>query len=119
VRNPSWAELQNFVKFLNIQLYDCEESVYCNEDIPVVRDVLQGFKPFVVKFMIRMSRVCCMYYRPSHYSIILYQQDFATPSLKAAVLQAENEDINDAQQDITEQYQIIERKAWETRYVHK
>ena len=58
VRNPSWAELQNFVKFLNIQLYDCEESVYCNEAIPVVCDVLQGFKPFVVKFMIRMSRVC-------------------------------------------------------------
>ena len=57
VRNPSWAELQNFVKFLNIQLYDCEESVYCNENIPVVHDVLQGFKPFVVKFMIRMSRV--------------------------------------------------------------
>lgn len=58
VRNPSWAELHNFIKFLNIQLYDCEESVYCNEAIPVVHDVLQGFKQFVVKFMIRMSRVC-------------------------------------------------------------
>ena len=30
-------------------------------------------------------------------------------------MQAENEGINDAQQDITEQYQIVERKAWETR----
>lgn len=65
VLNPSWTELHNFVQFLNIQLNDCEESVYCNEAIPVVRDVLQGFKQFVVKFMIRMSRVCynsCMYY---------------------------------------------------------
>ena len=57
VRNPSWAELNNFVKFLNIQLSDCEGSVFCNEAI--VGDVLQGFKQFVVKFMIRMSRVCC------------------------------------------------------------
>ena len=30
-------------------------------------------------------------------------------------MQAEVEDIDDTQQDITEQYQIIERKAWETR----
>lgn len=30
-------------------------------------------------------------------------------------MQAENEDMDNAQQDITEQYQIIERKAWETR----
>ena len=47
--------------------------------------------------------------------VIHCQQDFATPSLKAAVVQADNEDIDDTQQDITEQYQIIERKAWETR----
>ena len=60
VRNPSWAELNNFVEFLNIQLCDCEKSVYCNEAIPVVRDVLQGFKQFVVKFMIKMSRVWVM-----------------------------------------------------------
>ena len=57
MRNPSWAEINNFVEFLNIQLCDCEESVYCNEDIPVIHDVLQGFKQFVVKFMIKMSRV--------------------------------------------------------------
>ena len=42
-------------------------------------------------------------------------QDFATPSLKAAVMHADNEDTDDMQQDITEQYQIVERKAWETR----
>ena len=56
VRNPSWAELNNFVKFLDVQLSDCESSIFCNEAI--VGDVLQGFKQFVVKFMIRMSRVC-------------------------------------------------------------
>ena len=32
-------------------------------------------------------------------------------------MQADNEaNIGDTQQDITEQYQIVERKAWETRY---
>ena len=44
-----------------------------------------------------------------------FLQDFATPSLKAAVMHADNEDIDDTPQDITEQYQIVERKAWETR----
>ena len=34
-------------------------------------------------------------------------------------MHADNEDIDDTQQDITEQYQIVERKAWETRlYTH-
>ena len=44
-------------------------------------------------------------------------QDFATPSLKAAVLHAENEDgdRNVQQEDVTEQYQIVERKAWERK----
>ena len=55
IKNPSWSELHNFVKFLNTQLEDCEGSIYCNE--AVVGDVLQGFKQFVVQFMIRMSRV--------------------------------------------------------------
>jgi len=32
-------------------------------------------------------------------------------------MQAENEDIDETQQDVTEQYKIAERKAWETRYV--
>ena len=57
IHYPSWAELDNFVKFLNIQLSACENSIYCNE--AVVGNELQGFKQFVVKFMIRMSRVCC------------------------------------------------------------
>lgn len=61
VMDPSWSELRNFVWFLNIQLQDCEASVFCNPEF--VQDTLQGFKRFVVTFMILMAR------------------DFATPSL--------------------------------------
>ena len=50
-RDPSWAEVRNFVQFLNAQLYDCEQSPYC--DI----DELKGFKEFVVKFSILMAEV--------------------------------------------------------------
>ncbi|XP_034559632.1 E3 ubiquitin-protein ligase rnf213-alpha-like isoform X2 [Notolabrus celidotus] len=59
--DPSWAELRNFVWFLNFQLQDCENSVFCKSEF--VEDTLQGFKNFVVEFMILMSK------------------DFATPSL--------------------------------------
>ncbi|XP_053850563.1 E3 ubiquitin-protein ligase RNF213 [Vidua macroura] len=61
VVDPSWAELRNFTWFLNIQLRDCEASVFCNPEF--VQDTLNGFKNFVVGFMILMAR------------------DFATPSL--------------------------------------
>lgn len=61
VTDPSWAELRNFVWFLNLQLKDCESSVFC--DAAVTGDVLTGFKTFVVDFMILMAK------------------DFATPSL--------------------------------------
>uniref|UniRef100_A0A8C3EPZ3 RING-type E3 ubiquitin transferase n=1 Tax=Corvus moneduloides TaxID=1196302 RepID=A0A8C3EPZ3_CORMO len=61
VVDPSWAELRNFTWFLNIQLRDCEASVFCNPNF--VQDTLKGFKNFVVSFMILMAR------------------DFATPSL--------------------------------------
>ena len=56
--DPSWAELNYFVKFLNTQLMACEHSVYCDE--AMIRDRAQrvyGFKSFVVKFMIRMAVV--------------------------------------------------------------
>ncbi|XP_015735182.1 E3 ubiquitin-protein ligase RNF213 isoform X2 [Coturnix japonica] len=59
--DPSWSELRNFASFLNVQLRDCEASVFCNPEF--VQDTLQGFKNFVVTFMILMAR------------------DFATPSL--------------------------------------
>ncbi|XP_029913013.1 E3 ubiquitin-protein ligase rnf213-alpha-like [Myripristis murdjan] len=59
--DPSWAELRNFAWFLNLQLKDCESSVFC--DATFTGDTLKGFKTFVVDFMILMAK------------------DFATPSL--------------------------------------
>ncbi|CAB1350132.1 unnamed protein product, partial [Coregonus sp. 'balchen'] len=61
IMDPSWAELRNFAWFLNLQLQDCETSVFC--DASFTGDTLQGFKNFVVDFMILMAK------------------DFATPSL--------------------------------------
>uniref|UniRef100_A0A8D2Q7Z3 RING-type E3 ubiquitin transferase n=1 Tax=Varanus komodoensis TaxID=61221 RepID=A0A8D2Q7Z3_VARKO len=61
VKDPSWSELRNFAWFLNLQLRNCERSVFCNRDF--IHDALQGFKNFVVTFMILMAK------------------DFATPSL--------------------------------------
>ncbi|KAI1884419.1 hypothetical protein AGOR_G00226210 [Albula goreensis] len=61
IMDPSWAELRNFAWFLNLQLRDCETSVFCQMDF--VGDTLMGFKNFVVDFMILMAK------------------DFATPSL--------------------------------------
>ncbi|KAK0137548.1 E3 ubiquitin-protein ligase rnf213-alpha [Merluccius polli] len=61
IMDPSWAELRNFAWFLNLQLRDCETSVFC--DVDLVGDTLKGFKSFVVDFMILMAK------------------DFATPSL--------------------------------------
>ena len=55
VKDPSWSEIQHFVNFLNVQLKSCEESVFMKTEF--VGDVLIGMKTFVVKFMIRMSRV--------------------------------------------------------------
>ncbi|XP_075712304.1 E3 ubiquitin-protein ligase RNF213 isoform X2 [Rhinoderma darwinii] len=62
--DPSWSELRNFAWFLNLQLKDCESSDFCNFEF--VGDTLQGFKCFVVNFMIIMAK------------------DFATPSLDIA-----------------------------------
>ena len=53
--NPSWLEIKHFVTFLNRQLDSCEQSVFCDDSL--VGDVLKGLKSFVVKFMIRMSKV--------------------------------------------------------------
>ncbi|XP_078382607.1 E3 ubiquitin-protein ligase rnf213-alpha-like isoform X3 [Oculina patagonica] len=54
VRNPSWSELRYFVNFLNHQLRDCENSAYC--DNALTKDTLEGFRTFVVAFMIIMSK---------------------------------------------------------------
>ena len=49
--DPSWAEVRNFIQFLDAQLCDCEGSPFCNADD------LKGFKEFVVKFAILMAKV--------------------------------------------------------------
>ena len=63
IPDPSWSEIRHFVSFLNSQLRDCEKSFYC--DMQLMRTVLEGsnvlnlegFRSFVVRFMIQMSRV--------------------------------------------------------------
>ena len=55
MRDPSWSEIRHFVKFLDLQLQSCEKSIFT--DSTLVGDVMSGLKGFVVKFMIRMSRV--------------------------------------------------------------
>lgn len=60
--SPSWSEIVHFASFLNAQLVDCENSIFCNTTL--TGDLLPGFKRFVIKFMIQMSH------------------DFALPSLK-------------------------------------
>lgn len=61
LKDPSWAELKHFTWFLNLQLRDCENSIFCDADF--LADHLPGFKNFIVNFMIRMSK------------------DFASPSM--------------------------------------
>ena len=49
--NPSWAEVRNFIEFLNAQLYDCEKSTFCSVH------GLPGFKRFVGRFAVMMAKV--------------------------------------------------------------
>ena len=66
VKDPSWMELNHFLRFLDFQLGACENSLFCDEKI--VGEAMSGLKTFVIKFMIRMSKVdmhytyCIMYY---------------------------------------------------------
>ena len=55
ILDPSWAELHHFANFLNVQLDDCEKSVFWDNSL--VGDKLKGFKKFLVCSMIEMSRV--------------------------------------------------------------
>ena len=76
---PSWAEVEYFVYFLNRQLKSCEESVYCKNDI--IRDTLAGFKTFVLKFMMQMSRVS------SDFKLVLLDISFCSSSCCYRTLQ--------------------------------
>ncbi|XP_067222276.1 E3 ubiquitin-protein ligase rnf213-alpha-like [Chanodichthys erythropterus] len=92
--NPSWAELRNFAWFLNLQLKDCEDSVFC--DVAFVGDILFGFKKFVVDFMILMAK------------------DFATPSLSISDQSPGRlqNDIPSASEEHLAPFRI--RKRWES-----
>lgn len=92
--DPSWAEVRNFTWFLNLQLQDCETSIFCNMDI--VGDTLRGFRKFVVDFMILMAK------------------DFATPSLNISdqSLGRQQVDLMDANEEDLAPFRI--RKRWES-----
>ncbi|XP_074938739.1 E3 ubiquitin-protein ligase rnf213-alpha-like isoform X2 [Phalacrocorax aristotelis] len=88
--NPSWTELSNFTHFLNFQLSKCEKSVFCS---PAAGKDFQGFKTFVVKFMIIMSK------------------DFAVPSLDISDESVPSAENGDEENSIMRQYQL--RRKWE------
>ena len=52
--NPTWSQLKYFINFLSSQLRDCEKNDFCNPE--AYGNDLPGFKQFVIKFMILMSR---------------------------------------------------------------
>ena len=83
--DPSWALLSAFVSFFYQQLKMCENSIFTQlEHVPDIG--LSGFKFFVIRFMLQMSR------------------DFATPSINESSLRTlDNEDAS---------FQI--RRKWET-----
>lgn len=94
VMDPSWAELRNFTWFLNLQLRDCETSVFC--DASFTGDTLKGFKNFVVDFMILMAK------------------DFATPSLSISDQSPGRQqiDISGVNEEDLAPFKV--RKKWES-----
>ncbi|XP_077086723.1 E3 ubiquitin-protein ligase rnf213-alpha [Siphateles boraxobius] len=92
--DPSWAELRNFAWFLNLQLRDCERTVFC--DVSFIGDTLMGFKNFVVDFMILMAK------------------DFATPSLSISDQSPGRlyNDLSSANEEDLAPFRI--RKRWES-----
>ncbi|XP_048870948.1 E3 ubiquitin-protein ligase rnf213-beta [Brienomyrus brachyistius] len=90
--DPSWAELKNFTWFLNLQLKDCEYSMFCDPDF--LADHLKGFKGFIIKFMITMAR------------------DFATPSMNCSDQSPSFLPENMNEDDMLARLTI--RKRWET-----
>ena len=53
VKNPSWSEINNFMKFLSFQLEAIEET---HEKFGLV----PGLKEFSIRMMIKMSKVVCI-----------------------------------------------------------
>ncbi|KAM6905305.1 E3 ubiquitin-protein ligase rnf213-alpha-like [Xenentodon cancila] len=94
IMDPSWAELRNFAWFLNLQLKDCETSVFC--DANFTGDTLTGFKTFVVNFMILMAK------------------DFATPSLSISDQSPGIPEVNLTGVRDEDLAPFLIRKRWET-----
>ncbi|TFJ98108.1 proline-rich AKT1 substrate 1 [Platysternon megacephalum] len=90
-KNPSWTELSNFTRFLNLQLMKCENSVFCSSEL--LEEGFQGFKAFVIKFMITMSK------------------DFALPSLAMADESSPSEEEKMDEDSVLRGYQL--RRKWE------
>lgn len=91
MQDPSWAELKNFSSFLNVQLKDCENSVFCDPNF--MGNQLPGFKNFIVKFMILMAR------------------DFASPSLNTCDESPRVDVENSLDDDLLASLTV--RKHWE------
>jgi len=89
MENPSFSELMNFCKFLDIQLCDSEQSIFCHQN-----DILPGFREFVIKFIIQMSH------------------DFALPSLCVSDMSAIQLNENNQVQFKLDQVQM--KRKWET-----
>ncbi|KAG8579470.1 hypothetical protein GDO81_010907 [Engystomops pustulosus] len=94
IADPAWSELRNFAWFLNLQLKDCESSVFCKFEH--VGDSLPGFKQFVVKFMIIMAK------------------DFATPSLSVTDQSLGGKNVKIDGPKEKELAGLLLRKRWET-----
>ena len=89
--NPSWAELRHFVWFLNAQLKACDASMFCG---PLLDKDWPGFKIFVVKSMIKMSR------------------DFATRSLQLSEQSPSLQTRENAADEVIERFQL--KRRWES-----
>lgn len=81
-----------------------------------MNDVLSGMKSFVVKFMIRMSRVrenlAYIFGFSDHY-LFHYSQDFATSSLRGEVdMEEEGEEARRIVEEL-QLYHVVDRKLWE------
>ncbi|GAA6098909.1 E3 ubiquitin-protein ligase rnf213-alpha-like [Tachysurus ichikawai] len=90
IKNPSWGELRNFTHFLNSQLKKCEQSIFCSA---ALKDDLTGFKKFVVKFMMTMSK------------------DFSMRSLKTSDDSDETAEDGAAEDTVLREFQL--RRRWE------
>ena len=85
VDNPSWSELNHFITFFSNQMFACDQSDFYR----ALSDDRgwEGFKSFIIKYMVNMSR------------------DFATPSIGKDYSMNPNEKLLN--------YSVLSRKRWE------